>query len=372
MIVLRADKNSPPPKSAPSPTSKPKKNGAQKAKEVLKKAVVEGTLGEILWHDEKGTSSKPTTSHGERGGTAGHKPDDMDMREFYALNDVAIWNEVLEARVLRTAKLSDLFEKFFPSDPTPDLATESKDPENDDGDDDDDHGDEENEIEEEENKHHADSTPNTASTPRRSSSMRLQQQRKGDQQLIGVVNLVRKGKKLKALANKTAPVEPKVLTLEEQLKAFETMPVAVEKGKKMSIMGRTSMRVKDFIANTRRATVNRIEMMAGDGETEGAGEGEDGDNPEVNSSDDSENEDKFSSDVKQVSHFLLIIRTILVNIIAVYLLIDHLDYSCGGGYEMGRYLTGLVPVRTFQQTHAATSATNQKVTQTLSSTEEEY
>eukprot|EP01031_Cornospumella_fuschlensis_P025439 gene25439-30718_t len=285
MIVLRQVS---PPKSAPSPT-KPKKTGAVKAKEVLKKAVVDGKLGELLWQDEKGVGSKPTTSHGNN--KVGEiKPEEMDMREFYALNDIAIWNEVLEARVLRTSKLADLFEKFFPSS-TANLGTVSLDPENEDVDGQAEEEEVESEDEKEENNTASENASSTAQTPRKGSSIRMPRN-KADQ-LIGIVNLVKKGKKLKPSPKSSVP--PKELTLEEQLKAFETMPVSMEKGKKMSLIGKTAMRVKDFIANTRRATLNHLEVDA----ERSAEEANDSENPEVDSSEDSDGDDKFSSDAKQ-------------------------------------------------------------------------
>eukprot|EP01031_Cornospumella_fuschlensis_P024637 gene24637-29770_t len=285
MIVLRQVS---PPKSAPS-TTKPKKTGTVKAKEVLKKAVVDGKLGELLWQDEKGAGSKPTTSHGNNK-VGDIKPEEMDMREFYALNDIAIWNEVLEARVLRTAKLADLFEKFFPSSTTPNLGTVSLDPENEDVDGQAEEEEVESEDEKEENNTASENVSDTAQTPRKGSSIRMARN-KADQ-LIGMVNLVKKGKKLKPPPKSTLP--PKELTLEEQLKAFETMPVSMEKGKKMSLIGKTAMRVKDFIANTRRATLNHLEVDA-EGNVE---EANDSENPEVDSSEDSDGDDKFSSDMK--------------------------------------------------------------------------
>ncbi|RYH14543.1 hypothetical protein EON65_33410 [archaeon] len=289
--MLRADKSSPP-KSAP-PATEPKKKGAQKAKEVLKKAIIEGKLGEILWQDDKGTASKPTTSQGIDRTTRVKAPEEMDMREFYALNDVLIWNEILEARVLRTSKLSDLFEKFFPSNPALDLGTVSVDPEHDDGDEEDGAGEEGSEGEEQADHHPAETPHNSASPIRRSTNSKRK-----NEQLIGIVNLVKKGRRLSKTPSKT-PVPPKELTLEEQLKAFETMPVSVEKGRKMSVIGRTTLRVKDFIANTRRATLSHVEV-GNEGE-KGDGAKKNPDSPEVNSPDESENEDKFSTDVKQAS-----------------------------------------------------------------------
>lgn len=99
MIVSKPD----PVEKVKSPPGKPRKNGVEKAKAVLQQAIDDGRLKDMLWEP----SSRPGTQRRVRLHEEDFEYDEyayleMTPEDAQQMDDVAIWNAVLQARVLRT------------------------------------------------------------------------------------------------------------------------------------------------------------------------------------------------------------------------------------------------------------------------------
>jgi hypothetical protein len=300
-----------------SPSFKQPKNSTEKAKEVLRKALNDGKLEELLWRvtDPPGeiSSSSIRSKRDSRSQPSSRQAairsqhlGDISVKEALMVNDVSIWNQFLMARVLHaTSKLGARLQNMVQTESVTGAVSHSSDGEANDGDVDD---------EEERNSFNANgaganSSSNEEAWENKRPSIRASKPPgiKGYKRSKSSHNSSKIIKNANKSTQSRVPPDPasKTISLEEQLKAFETLPIGNSKDKLyMGSLGKPQ-RVMDVIKRS-RSTAAIVAAVQTEPETGGS-----------NDSFDSEDYDRFSHDVNDVSRLLCYVLWLLNSYITI-------------------------------------------------------